>query len=386
MWYDEVVALREQLHRQPELGHHEVCTTRLIEQTLRAYGIEVMDFGLSTGVVGRLVGDAPGKILALREDIDALPIQENTGLAFSSQTPGVSHACGHDIHTAALLGCAKLLIQRRHALHGTVLFLFQCAEETFDGAATMLGHNIFRHGMPDAVVGFHCAPALPLGKIGLLSGVANASCDVITIRVFGKGGHGAHPEECVDPVVAAAGLLMQLQTIVSRRNRATDPLVLTFGEFHGGTAPNIIPDEVVLRGTMRAMDNVARLQRLEEIDNLCHQFCSAVSARCEVTVEKSMPPLVNAADICQQLAASAQKVLGAKCVVDKLQPSMGSDDFSCFLEACGNHGAQYLLGTYLPEVPNSGLGLHTAQGVFPSQALKPGVETLTQFAMDYLAE
>ena len=383
-WYEEIALLRAKLHAAPELGHCEVMTTQLIKERLRAYGVEVLPFDLPTGVVGRLRGAKPGKILAIREDIDALPLQEDTGLPYASTVAGVSHACGHDIHAAALLGCAKQLAQQREALQGTVLFVFQCAEETFDGASTMLSKGIFQDESPDALVGFHCAPALPLGKIGLFSGVANASCDVITIRVIGKGGHGAHPDDCIDPIVTAAGLLMQLQTIVSRRNKATHPLVLTFGEFHGGSAPNIIPDEVLLRGTMRCIDNAFRLKRLEEIRTLCHSFCQSMGAQCEVVVEKGMPPLENAEDICTQLAESSRKVLGADCVVQDLTPSMGSDDFSCMLEACKNHGAQYLLGTHLASLPQSGLGLHVAQCIFPSEALCPGVETLTQFALDYL--
>ena len=238
--YSEIQAVRHQLHRCPELGHREVETTRLIRACLEEYGAEVLDYGFPTGLAARIRGGHPEKLLALREDIDALPILENTGLPFASQTPGVCHACGHDVHTAALLGCAKLLARRREELWGDVLLIFQCGEETFDGAAAMLSQGLFRDGTPHAVVGFHCAPDLPLGTISIREGIANASCDSIRLEVTGKGGHGAHPELCVDPVVLSAGLLMQLQTLVSRNNNPADPVVLTFGEIHGGTAPNIL--------------------------------------------------------------------------------------------------------------------------------------------------
>lgn len=381
---EELYALREELHRCPELSHQEYHTSALIEERLRAWGIPVLDFHLKTGVVAKISGGRPGKLLALREDIDALPIQENTGLPFSSKSAGVSHACGHDIHTAALLGAARLLSEHRERLSGDVLLIFQCAEESFDGAASMLEYNIFRDQTPEAVVGFHCSPQLPLGKIGILEGVSNASCDSVTLTVTGKGGHGAHPEDCIDPVVMSAGLLMQLQTIVSRRSKATDPVVLTFGEIHGGSASNIIPSQVVLRGTMRTFDNQVRIAHLETLRNLCHSFCQSLGGECDVKIEKSLPPLINSPDICRQLRSSAQSVLGAGCLSGRAAPSMGSDDFSCILEACGSHGAQYLVGTGLDGNPATRMGLHVAENIFPSEALDPAVATLVQFTLDYL--
>ena len=166
--YEELREIRHALHRHPELGHREIWTTQAIRGWLEQWeGIQVLDYGFPTGLAARIQGGRPGGLLALREDIDALPIQERTGLPFASECPGVSHACGHDIHTAALLGCAKLLARRRGDLQGSVLLIFQCAEETFDGAAAMLEQGLFREQVPDAVVGFHCAPALPGGPVGL---------------------------------------------------------------------------------------------------------------------------------------------------------------------------------------------------------------------------
>ena len=360
--YPEIQAIRHKLHRCPELGHREVETTRLIRACLEEYGAEVLDYGFPTGLAARIRGGHPGKLLALREDIDALPILENTGLPFASQTPGVCHACGHDVHTAALLGCAKLLARRREELWGDVLLIFQCGEETFDGAAAMLNQGLFRDGTPDAVVGFHCAPDLPLGTISIREGIANASCDSIRLEVTGKGGHGAHPELCVDPVVLSAGLLMQLQTLVSRNNNPADPVVLTFGEIHGGTAPNIIPNTVTLRGTLRTLDNQVRRRHLEAIARIGEDFCS-----------------------CRLLHRAADRVLGPDCVETGRAPSMGSDDFSCLLEECGNRGVQFQLGTAQEGLPQSGLGLHVAENIFPDEALLPGIALLTQFALDDLS-
>ena len=391
--YSEIQAVRHQLHRFPELGHREVETTRLIRACLEEYGAEVLDYGFPTGLAARIRGGHPGKLLALREDIDALPILENTGLPFASQTPGVCHACGHDVHTAALLGCAKLLARRREELWGDVLLIFQCGEETFDGAAAMLSQGLFRDGTPHAVVGFHCAPDLPLGTISIREGIANASCDSIRLEVTGKGGHGAHPELCVDPVVElcvdpvvlSAGLLMQLQTLVSRNNNPADPVVLTFGEIHGGTAPNIIPNTVTLRGTLRTLDNDVRRRHLEAIAQIGEDFCRTFGGSCTAAVELGVPPLVNDPESCRLLHRAADRVLGPDCVETGRAPSMGSDDFSCLLEECGNRGVQFQLGTAQEGLPQSGLGLHVAENIFPDEALLPGIALLTQFALDDLS-
>ena len=382
--FEEIRAFREELHSFPELGHREHRTSRRIAQMLEGFGIPVLDCGLDTGVAALIEGGKFGKMLAIREDIDALPIAENTGLPFASRHAGISHACGHDIHAASLLGAAKILSQMREELCGSVLLIFQCAEETFDGAASMLQRDLFKNGVPDAVIGFHCAPSLPLGQVGVVSGIYNASCDRITLTVTGKGGHGAHPELCVDPVMLSAGLLVQLQTIISRGNCPTDPAVLTFGTIHGGSAPNVIPDQVTLCGTLRTFDDRVRKKHLAEVERLSGEFCRAFKGDCRMTVDCGMPPLINSPDICHLIEESAQKVLGEKSVRTDLAPSMGSDDFSCILEACRNHGAQFLVGTGIEEQENTRLGLHVAENVFPSEALLPGMMMLAQTAADFL--
>ena len=382
--YPELCSVREHLHQYPELGHQEQKTTSFICEMLRSYDIPILDLGLPTGVVAKISGGHSGKLLAIREDIDALPIPEATGLSFSSQVPGISHACGHDIHTAALLGSAKYLAQQRSQLHGDVLLVFQCAEETGNGAESMLEKGIFSR-VPDGIIGFHCAPALPLGTVGILPGIYNASCDTITLTVHGTGGHGAHPEDCVDPVVMSAGLLMQLQTLISRNNCATDPAVLTFGTVRGGAAPNIIPDTVTLCGTLRTFNDSVRQAHLNRICQLCRDFCAAMGGRCTVSVENGMPPLINDPDICVQLESSIKCALGEEKINSQLKPSMGSDDFSCLLNACNNHGAQFLLGTAIEGNPKTALGLHVAENIFPSEVLPYGVASLAQFSVDFLS-
>ena len=236
-WYEEQVEVRHMLHRNPELPYEERETTRFLKQQLKDWGIQVEDLpGLETGVSAVIEGAHPGPMLVLREDIDALPILENTGLDFASQKPGVCHACGHDVHTAALLYAARTLQQLREELHGSVKLIFQCAEEVGSGAYKMLEAGALKGCQPQAVVGFHCAPLLELGKIGVRRGPSNASFDIFTWTITGRGGHGAYPQRCVDPVVVSAHLITQLQTVVSRFNNPTHPAVLTVGEIQIGRA------------------------------------------------------------------------------------------------------------------------------------------------------
>lgn len=376
----ELTLIRHRLHHEPELGHAEYKTTHLIRERLEAYGAELLPCRCDTGVVALVHGAANGPLLALREDIDALPITENTALPFASGSAGVSHACGHDIHTTALLGCAQYLCCHREALHGSVMLIFQCAEECCDGAETMLNAGLFDVYRPERMIGFHCAPSLPLGKVGVCRGASNASCDTVILRVIGKGGHGAHPDACVDPVSISAYLLTQLQTIISREKDPAAPSVLTFGSIHGGTAPNIIPNEVILQGTLRTFSKPVRSAHKEAVKRIADCCARAMNGRCEVRFEKGMPPLVNTESSTDAVIHAARQVLGEEAVDESVPPSLGSDDFSCLLDACGGEGIQFLIGTGSDDVLNSTLGLHVAENVFPDAAIIPAAAVLAQTA------
>ena len=376
----DLTQLRHQLHREPELGHAEYKTTRLIRNRLLACGAEILPCRCDTGVAALIRGGKEGPLIALREDIDALPITENTGLPFASCTAGVSHSCGHDIHTTALLGCAQYLCENRSALRGSVMLIFQCAEECCDGAMTMLDAGLFDVYRPERVLGFHCAPSLPLGKVGVCRGASNASCDTVVLRVIGKGGHGAHPDACVDPVSISAYLLTQLQTIISREKDPTAPSVLTFGSIHGGTAPNIIPNEVILQGTLRTFSKPVRSAHKEAVKRIADCCARAMNGRCEVRFEKGMPPLVNTESSTDAVIHAARQVLGEEAVDESVPPSLGSDDFSCLLDACGGEGIQFLIGTGDKSVPTSMLGLHVAENIFPDAAIIPAAAVLAQTA------
>lgn len=384
-WYEEQVAVRHWLHSHPELPYEERETTRFVKEQLTAWGIQVEELpGLETGVSAVIEGAHPGPMLLLREDMDALPIQENTGLDFASQRPGVCHACGHDVHTAALLYAARTLHALRDELHGSVKLIFQCAEEVGSGAYKMLEAGALQSGQPEAVVGFHCVPLLELGKIGVRRGPSNASFDIFTWTITGQGGHGAYPHRCVDPVVVSAHLITQLQTVVSRFNNPTHPAVLTVGEIHGGTAPNIIPDQVTMRGAMRAFDEGLRQEMLAQIEQITRDCCAALGAKGEVKRDVGIPSIISDPEIADGVARAVGKSLGEEHLVWIPEPSMGSDDFSVWMEACGGRGVQFSVGTHDPSCPNSGLGIHVAENIFPDEALKYAAPVLVQFAVDYL--
>lgn len=386
-WYEEQVEVRHRLHRNPELPYEERETTRFLKEQLTAWSIQVEELpGLETGVSAVIEGAHPGPMLVLREDIDALPIQENTGLDFASQRSGVCHACGHDVHTAALLYAARALNALRGELHGSVKLIFQCAEEVGSGAYKMLEAGALKDCQPQAVVGFHCAPLLELGKIGVRQGPSNASFDIFAWTITGRGGHGAYPQRCVDPVVVSAHLITQLQTVVSRFNNPTHPAVLTVGEIHGGTAPNIIPDQVTMRGAMRAFDEGLRQEMLEQIRKITRDCCAALGAKGEVTREVGIPSIISAPEIADGVARAVEESLGQEHLHWVPEPSMGSDDFSVWMEACGGRGVQFQVGTHDPACPNSGLGIHVAENIFPDEALRYAAPVLVQFAVDYLGK
>ena len=386
-WYEEQVEVRHMLHRNPELPYEERETTRFLKQQLKDWGIQVEDLpGLETGVSAVIEGAHPGPMLVLREDIDALPILENTGLDFASQKPGVCHACGHDVHTAALLYAGRALQQLREELHGSVKLIFQCAEEVGSGAYKMLEAGALKDCQPQAVVGFHCAPLLELGKIGVRRGPSNASFDIFTWTITGRGGHGAYPQRCVDPVVVSAHLITQLQTVVSRFNNPTHPAVLTVGEIHGGTAPNIIPDQVTMRGAMRAFDEELRQEMLGQIRQITRDCCAALGAKGEVSRDVGIPSIISDPEIADGVARAVEESLGQEYLHWVPEASMGSDDFSVWMEACGGRGVQFQVGTHDPACPNSGLGIHVAENIFPDEALCYAAPVLVQFALDYLGK
>lgn len=380
---DEMTATRRYIHQHPELSNAEFQTTALIKEKLQEYGVEVAEIGLKTGVVGLLRGGKPGKTVAIREDIDALPMQELTGLPYASQVENVSHSCGHDIHTTTLLYCAKILSEMKDELCGNVLFLFQPAEEAGNGAKQLVDCGFYKVAKPDVFVGLHVSPEFAAGTIGLKKGPANASCDIFNIKISGKGGHGAHPENFVDPIAISAYVITQLQTVVSRENYPVYPAVLTIGSIHGGKANNVVPDYVELGGTLRSLNPESRAHMQDAIDRIVKSCSEAMRGHGEVDWNKGMPPLVNSDEVIDMVAAAAAKTIGAENAITVPNPSLGSEDFSYLFPEYAP-GAQFRLGSGNDADCNTRHGLHNSKNVFDDTCIQTGVSVLVQFVRDFL--
>lgn len=376
------VEVRRTLHSHPELGFEEEKTTELIRKELLSYGIEVQELpGLKTGITAVIRGGKPGKTLAIREDIDALPMTEQSGLEFASCN-GLTHACGHDIHCSSLLLTARILQDMREELSGNVRLIFQPAEERVTGAETIIAAGVMElEPKCDCVIGFHCSPEIDAGTVGLIKGPANASTDTVYITVEGKGGHGAHPYRCVDPIITSAYMLTQLQTIISRENPAVQPAVLTFGTIQGGTAINVIPTEVKLGGTLRAFNEEGRRKIWDAIRRVAEYSCQAMRANAKVEIEPGVPSLINDEEVINRLRSAAEKTLGTEHIYSIPAPSPGSDDFSRFLELVP--GAQFRVGTGTDD-PQTRIGLHNPQNIFSEKAIVTGAVVMAQYALDYL--
>lgn len=325
---EEIIAMRRALHEHPEISSQETWTTEFIAQELRRLGLTVLPWQGETGVVALLHGKKEGPCIALRADIDALPVQEKTGLPYASKIPGVMHACGHDAHTASLLGAARILAENRDSLNGTVKFIFQPAEEVSTGAASMISLGVLENPTVEFIYGQHNQPEAPTGTLLLSSGPIMACMGLTKITVRGKGGHGGIPHETRDPVVAAAAIIMSLQTIISRETDPFQPVVITTGSIHAGTAGNVIPDSVEMQGTIRTFD----LRLFDELEDRMRRIITdtAHAYRCEAefTYVKSAPYVYNPEDLTEWLTSGPlAKVFGPQNI-KPLRPKPGAEDFA----------------------------------------------------------
>jgi len=329
---DEMVALRRQIHAHPELGFEEFNTRKLVMQRLAAWGYQICEGIGGTGIVATL-SNGPGPSIGLRADMDALPIQEETGLPWASRIDGKMHACGHDGHTAILLAAAGELARSRR-FSGTVHLIFQPAEEGHggSGAKRMLEDGLFRRFPCDAIFALHNMPGIPLGKLGFRAGPFMASTDTLTILLHGIGGHGAMPHRAVDPVVAAASLVMALQSIVSRNVPPRETAVVTVGAIQAGEAANVIPATAELRLTVRALHPDIRQLLHQRIRLLAEQHAAGFGAQAEVVLQHGYPVLVNDDLITGQAMLLARQCLGQEQVIGELEPLTGSEDFAYWLE------------------------------------------------------
>ena len=337
---DWMVDIRRRLHRIPERGFAEHKTQKVIMETLDALGIPYTTE--RTWVVGVIEGGLPGEVVALRADMDALPLEEPEGLSFRSEHPGMMHACGHDAHMTMVLGAAKVLMGMRDRLPGTVKLLFQPAEETDGGAEPMVQRGVMENPHVDRVYGLHVQPYLPVGVIETRAGTLNASTDDVELTILGRSSHGAYPESGADAIVCAAQVITSLQTLVSRNVSPLASAVLSLGMISGGTAGNIICDRVSLRGTLRTANGEIRAMMKRRIAEVASGVAAAMGCTAEVCITSGYAALVNDEAEASRVMRVGARLLGEKNVVRKAAPSMGGEDFSFFCECVP--GAFFHLG------------------------------------------
>lgn len=344
--YGDMVAWRRHLHQYPELSFREVETPRFIAERLESFGVEVRTGVGGRGVVGIIEGGRPGRTVALRADFDALPIQDEKDVPYRSRVPGVMHACGHDAHTATLLGVARVLAGRREELCGRVVLIHQFAEEQAPGGAKPMIEDGCLDGV-DAIFGTHLWTPMPVGRIGYCPGYAMAAADRFEIEIVGRGGHGASPHETVDPVLVACELVPKLQHIVGRMVDPLEPAVISVGSIHAGTAFNVIPATATITGTVRTLSPKVRELVEARLEQVTRGVCTAYGARYRFRYERGYPALFNHEEETRFVAETVERFAGAEAV-ERIRPVMGGEDFAYYLERVP--GCFFFTGAGNPEV------------------------------------
>jgi hippurate hydrolase len=326
----EYIEIRQYLHAHPELSYQEFETSRFVQEKLKGLGIP-FEVKASTGVVGLIKGKNPGKrVIALRADMDALPIQEENTIAYKSTKQGVMHACGHDVHTTCLLGAAKILHELKDEWEGTVKLIFQPGEEKNPGGASLLiKEGVLKNPAPSSIFGLHVHPGLAVGKMSFREGKVMASADELYITVKGKGGHAAAPHLCIDPILIASHLIIALQQVVSRNNNPHNPTVLSITAFQGGSTTNVIPNEVKLKGTFRAMNEEWRFKAHELIRRTAEGLVGSMGGEIELLIDVGYPSVYNNEQLNQLARKKAEQFVGEE-KVEETEPRMGAEDFGYY--------------------------------------------------------
>ncbi|MBP6718575.1 MAG: amidohydrolase [Rhodoferax sp.] len=372
-FHPEITALRRDLHAHPELGFEEVYTAGRVHQALTVCGVDEIHTGIGkTGLVAVIRGrsDTAGKMIGLRADMDALPLVEHNDFAWKSNTPGLMHGCGHDGHTAMLVGAARYLAETRN-FDGTAVLIFQPGEEGCGGAKLMIEEGLFERFPVQSIYGMHNWPAMRPGTIGLNPGPMMAAADRITIEITGKGGHGAHPYQTIDPVLVAAHIITAVQSIVSRNVKALDSAVISLCAMHAGDlgAMSVVPDKATLVGTVRAFTPVVQALVERRLTDMCTAVAHGFGATATVTYERLYPATVNTLAEARFAGDVAQSLVGSNNVVRDLEPSMGAEDFSFMLQV--KPGAYLRLG----QGEENGIGscfLHNSRYDFNDDVLPLG--------------
>ena len=379
---DAMLRDRRTLHREPEVGAHLPRTCAYVRQRLTEMGYEPKEI-CDSGLVAEITGEDTGRCFLLRADMDALRVTERTGLDFQSQN-GAMHACGHDLHTAMLLGAARLLREYQSQLKGTVKLVFQPDEEGFTGAKTMLAAGVLKAPAPQAGLALHVHSGTPTGLVLCGKGTFMAGCTLFRITVEGVGCHGAMPETGVDPLNIAAHIYLALQEITSREVAARTPAVVTIGRFTGGEAPNIIPQSAVLEGTIRTFDREVTAKIFQRLREIAESTAAAFRGSARVEELSSAPPLKNDPALMEEVAVSAEELLGGQAVVRLSEGGMGSEDFASYTYELPC--AYLLLGAGSPqEDPRYGKPMHNERVVFNEEVLPAGAALHAWCAIRWLA-
>jgi amidohydrolase len=381
---DRIVALRRAIHAEPELGLLTPLTRDKVRAELADLDLEWREGGETTGAVAVLKGAKPGPSVLLRGDMDALPMDEHTGLDFASTIPGRMHACGHDTHTAMLAGAARILHARRDSLAGEVRFMFQPGEEGFHGARFMLEDGLL-DPLPAAAFALHIMPNAPHGLIGSRDGALLAAADMLEIAVAGRGGHASMPHDTRDPVPVAAEIITALQALVTRRFAASEAMVVTITQLEAGSAHNVIPDRVLLKGTIRTLSRERRGEIREAIDKLSSGIASAHECSAEVTITEGFPVTLNDARAVSLGEAVAQELGGEGGFYRMAEPIMGAEDFSYVLEKVP--GAMFFLGVAADGADwKHCCGLHSSHMLVDEGVLPKGSAFLASCAVRFLEQ
>lgn len=382
-YFQDTVNNRRFLHENPELSFEEYNTSAFVKQILTDLNIPFESMA-NTGVVALIKGEIPSdKVLALRADMDALPITEVEGRSYGSKNIGVMHACGHDVHTSSLLGVAKILNDLKPEIGGTIKLIFQPGEERLPGGASlMIKEGVLQNPEPQGIVGQHVMPLIEAGKVGFRSGKYMASCDELFMTVKGKGGHGAHPHQNIDPIAITAQIITAMQQIVSRNADPRTPSVLSWGKIVGNGATNVIPDEVYLEGTFRTFDETWRAEAHEKMVKMAVGIAESMGAICDFEVRKGYPFLINEAKITAAAQSYAVDYLGAENVVElDLWPA--AEDFSYYSQE--TNACFYRLGTG-NKAKGITSGVHTPTFDIEETALETSIGLMSYIAVRYLGE
>lgn len=382
--YQEIINTRRFIHMNPELSNREYETAKLIASKLLSMGFEIRTGVAKTGVVALLRGGQPGQTVAIRADMDALPVQEKTGLTYESLNPGVMHACGHDIHTAIVLGTAMILSDLRDMIKGNVKFIFQPAEEGAPsgeegGAQLMIKEGALENPEVGAIFGLHVWP-INIGKIAFSEGFVMASSDFFKITIKGKSAHGARPQEGIDAIVIAAQIIQGLQSIISRTNDPIDPAVITVGKITGGTRSNIIAEETIMEGTVRTINNINRNRIEQSIKNVVKGITESFGADFTVDYNRGPPSLYNHPELAKNMSPTLIRVVGQPNI-ESIKPQMVAEDFSYFCQKVP--GFYFMLGVKNPQDKNPA-PLHNPSFNPDERSIPLGIKILSHLILDFL--